>query len=291
MNNQTSKFVGRKSILSAVIMSTIFMTSCATTPESPQGAMEARDKLDALQNNPELADLARVEVRDAEAAVSAAEKPLAESEAELARHRVFMADQKVEIAVAKATTRALESQREQLGEQRDAARLQARTDEVTRARSDASQARQSQAASAAETAELQRQVANLEAEATDRGLVLTLGDVLFATGSAELQRGANTNLDKLVSFLSQYPERTVLIEGHTDNVGSASFNQDLSQRRADSVRRYLMQQDIASHRMRASGIGQERPVSNNETPTGRQQNRRVEIVIEHVPASAARPSR
>lgn len=288
MNSQKSKVFARRSLLSAMIMSTVILTSCATTPESPQGAMEARDKLDALQSNPSLAELARVEVREAEAAVRAAEKPLAASDAELGRHKVFMADQKVEIAIAKATTRSLEMQREQLGEQRDAARLQARTAEVERARGDAAQARRSQATSAAETAELQRQVKNLEAEATDRGLVLTLGDVLFATGSADLQPGANTNLDKLVSFLSQYPERTVLIEGHTDNVGNASFNQGLSQRRADSVRRYLMQQNIASHRMTASGIGQDRPVSTNETSTGRQQNRRVEIVIEHPPASAAR---
>lgn len=283
MNIRANKFVVRRAILSALIASTIVMTSCATTDESPQGAMEARNKLTALEENSALAELARAEVRDADAAVSVAEKPLATSDAELGRHRVFMADHKVDIAVAKATTRSLESQREKLGDERDAARLQARTNEVDRARSDATEARSSQAASAAEAAELQRQVNELEAEATDRGLVLTLGDVLFATGSADMQKGANVNLDKLVSFLNQYPDRRVLIEGHTDNVGSGQFNQDLSQRRADSVRHYLMQQNIAPQRMTAAGIGQDRPVSTNDTSTGRQQNRRVEIVIEHAP--------
>lgn len=289
MNSKTGKLLVRKSIMSAMIMSTVILASCASTPESPQGAMDAREKLDALQSDSALAELARVEVREADAAVRVAEKPLAASEAELGRHRVFMADQKVEIAIAKATTRSLEKQREQLGEERDAARLQARTAEVTRARSDATEARKSQAQSAAEAAELQRQVDNLEAEATDRGLVLTLGDVLFATGSADLQPGANANLDKLVNFLRQYPERTVLIEGHTDNVGSATFNQGLSQRRAESVRRYLTQQNIESGRMTATGIGQDRPVAGNETSTGRQQNRRVEIVIQHAPSTARNP--
>lgn len=284
MNIQSNTTGVRRSALSAFIVSTIFLTSCATTPQSPQGAMAAREKLTALQENPTLSELARVEIREAEAAVRAAEKPLAESDAELGKHRVFMADHKVEIAVAKATTRSLESQREQLGEERSAARLQARTQEVDRARG-------AQAASAAEAEELRRQVEELEAEATDRGLVLTLGDVLFATGSADLQGGANSNLNKLVSFLNEYPERKVLIEGHTDNVGSEQFNQGLSQRRADSVRQYLVQQDISPQRMTATGIGQDRPVSSNETSTGRQQNRRVEIIIEHEPVSAARRQR
>ena len=84
-----------------------------------------------------------------------------------------------------------------------------------------------------------------------------------------------------MSFLNQYPERRVLIEGHTDNVGSADYNQGLSQRRADSVRYYLTQQGIASQRLSTDGIGMDRPVANNDTATGRQQNRRVEIIIEN----------
>ncbi len=281
MNSKTGMKGIRKSALSAVIVSSIFLTACATTPQSPQGAMAAREKLTALQENPTLADLARVEIREADAAVRAAEKPVKSAEAELGKHRVYLADQKVAIAVAKATTRSLESQRDQLGEQRSEARLQARTQEVDRARS-------SQAASAAEAEKLRRQVEELEAEATDRGLVLTLGDVLFATGSADLQGGANANLNKLVKFLNEYPERKVVIEGHTDNVGNEQFNQGLSQRRADSVRQYLVQQDIAPRRMTATGLGQNRPISPNNTSTGRQQNRRVEIVIEHAPVSAVR---
>jgi outer membrane protein OmpA-like peptidoglycan-associated protein len=84
-----------------------------------------------------------------------------------------------------------------------------------------------------------------------------------------------------VSFLSQYPERGVLIEGHTDNVGSAQFNQNLSLKRAESVRRYLADHGVQSQRLTVSGLGFERPVASNESATGRQQNRRVEVIIEN----------
>ncbi|MEQ8514599.1 MAG: OmpA family protein [Chromatocurvus sp.] len=224
-----------------------------------------------------------------------------------------MADRKVSIAEARATTRYAEAQRVRLGEQRDEARLQARTreadaarreaslarseaararDETEMARNDAATARsaaeaaqraemETAAETAREAAEYQRQISALQAETTERGLVLTLGDVLFATGSAELQSGGNRNLDRLVAFLNEYPERTVLIEGHTDNVGNAEYNRGLSQRRADSVRSYLIQQGIPSQSLSASGIGLARPIADNDTPGGRQQNRRVEIVIEN----------
>ena len=134
----------------------------------------------------------------------------------------------------------------------------------------------------------QRQIEALEAEITDRGVVLTLGDVLFATGSSDLQKDANNSLNKLVSFLNQYPDRQVLIEGHTDDVGSVEFNRGLSERRAESVRGSLRQQGIASRRLATAGLGMERPVANNGTAAGRQQNRRVEIIIENPPGPGVR---
>lgn len=269
----------------AMAFSSLMITSCATTPDSPQGASEVRSKLTALQADPNLADRARAELREAEEAVRIAEQPLREEDAALGEHRVYMADRKVSIAEAKATTRYAEDQRAQLGEERSEARLEARSREVGRARDAAERARLSEqqgAATASEQArEYQRQIDKLQAEVTDRGLVLTLGDVLFASGSAELQGNANRNLDELVSFLNQYPERRVQIEGHTDNVGSAEYNKGLSLRRAESVSRYLTQQGIDSQRISATGIGMEQPVANNDSEMGRQQNRRVEIIIDN----------
>ncbi|WP_189577046.1 OmpA family protein [Marinobacter zhanjiangensis] len=275
---------GRKTTM-ALVLSSALLTACATAPTSPDGSENVRDKLTELQQNPAMMTHARVELRDAEAAVELAEQPLGGDDEALAAHRVYMADRALDIARAKGQTRLLEAERTQLGEQRDAARLAARTREADRARAEAESARSSQEAAAAmsarEAEELQRQIDLLEAEATERGLVLTLGDVLFATGSAEIQGGTNDNLEKLANFLDQYPDRKVLIEGHTDNVGSAGFNQTLSRQRAESVRRFLVDRGIDRSRLSVSGFGFERPVAGNDTSTGRQQNRRVEVIIEN----------
>ncbi len=135
-------------------------------------------------------------------------------------------------------------------------------------------------------AELQRQIDLLEAKTTERGLVLTLGNVLFETGRSDLKPGATTSLDKLVSFLNQYPDRNAVIEGHTDDVGTSISNQALSQRRADSVNTYLLQRGINSQRLTASGMGEDQPVADNGSENGRQQNRRVEIIIDNPPLVA-----
>jgi outer membrane protein OmpA-like peptidoglycan-associated protein len=266
-----------------VLLSSVLLSACAMSPTSPDGSEELRAKLTQLQQNPDMMTHARVQLRDAEAAVELAEQPL-DDEAVVA-HRIYMADRMIEIARAKGQVGLLEAERELLGEQRDEARLTARTREADQAHADAESARSSQAQAAAmsarEAEELQRQIDTLEAEATERGLVLTLGDVLFATGSAEIQGGTNQNLEKLVTFLKQYPERQVLIEGHTDNVGSAAFNETLSRQRAESVRRFLISRGIDSSRLSVSGYGFERPVASNDTAMGRQQNRRVEVVIEN----------
>ncbi len=278
MKTLSIQTVKRVTLLTGILASTLVISACATGPAPPQGADQVRTKLTMLQQNPALANNVRNEIRDADAAVRIAEQPLKGSEAELGQHRVYMAHRSVAIAEARATTRLAEEQRQGLGEQRDAARLDARTreadlarDETTRARSEAS----------VQAAEYQRQIDALEAEVTDRGVVLTLGDVLFATGSAELQSGAHSNLNRLVSFLGQYPDRQVQIEGHTDNVGAAAFNQALSQRRADSVRSYLTRQGIASQRLSTSGLGFDQPIASNANAGGRQQNRRVEIIIDN----------
>ncbi|MDI9245136.1 OmpA family protein [Marinobacter sp. CHS3-4] len=268
-----------------VVVCSLLLSACATAPETPSAALDVRQKLTELQRNPEVAGNARIEMREAETAVALAEQPLDSDEATLADHRVYMADRMVEIARAKGSTRQLEADRKRLGEERDAARLAVRTLEADTARADAKSARSSELAAAATASkaaeEMQRQIDELEAEATERGLVLTLGDVLFATGSAELQGGPNRNLEKLVDFLTAYPDRDVLIEGHTDNVGSATFNQTLSLQRAQSVRRYLTDHGVQNRRLTLAGLGLERPVASNESALGRQQNRRVEVIIEH----------
>jgi len=156
-----------------------------------------------------------------------------------------------------------------------------------RARSDANAAHVAAASSEQQAAELQRQIDVLQAKPTDRGLIVTLGDVLFTTGRADLQAGAAGNLGRLVTFLNKYPDRTVAIEGYTDSVGSEDSNQRLSEHRADSVKSYLTGQGISAIRLSASGKGENDPVANNDSASGRQQNRRVEVIISN-PSAASR---
>ena len=297
----TTKFrdvIARKTLIGAAVAS-ILLAACTTAPVKPDGAAEARVKLTQLQSDPNLASRAAAAIKDAGAAVRVAEQP--EADKEVAANRVYLADRKVDTARALAETRFAEDQRAVITAQRDSDRLDARTHEADaakdqvatakaenaaqrvaadQARSDAANAAQVAAAnSEQQAAELQRQIDVLQAKPTDRGLVLTLGDVLFTTGRADLKPGAAGNLNKLVAFLNKYPDRSVTIQGYTDSVGSEDYNQGLSERRADSVKSYLAEQGVSSMRLSARGKGRSDPVADNESAAGRQQNRRVEVII------------
>ncbi len=131
----------------------------------------------------------------------------------------------------------------------------------------------------ARTADLQRKLVDLEAQKTDRGRVVTLGDVLFEFNRADVKPAAQLQLGKLAEFLRQFPERRVSIEGHTDNVGSAAYNDQLSLRRAESIRAQLALLGVSGDRMGSVGYGKQYPVASNTTDTNRAMNRRVEVII------------
>jgi outer membrane protein OmpA-like peptidoglycan-associated protein len=298
--------------LVATAVAAALVTACASAPTKPAGSAEVRSKLTQLQANTDLASRAPVAMKDADAAVRMAEKP--QPDESLARHLVFMADRKVDTAKALAETSLAEDQRTTLSEQREKARLDARTHEADvakgqvaaartdsaeqklaadRSRIDADAARASAANAQLQTAELQKQALEMQkqlddmnAKVTERGVVLTLGDVLFTTGKADLKAAATGNLNKLATFLGQYPTRTVLIEGYTDNVGSDDYNQGLSQRRADGVKSFLATQGVGLVRLSSLGKGESDPVADNSSSEGRQLNRRVEVVISNPPAAS-----
>ncbi len=304
MNTLFRNHASYATVLTVAAAVTLTLAGCATTPVSPDGAAEVRAKLTRLQSDPNLANRAPRALQEAETAVRLAEVP-ATKDAALGAHLVYMADRKVDIAMAQAATGQAEDQLVKLGEERERSRLEARTREADKAHADADAARAgaadaarlaSDAAAAAsaaaadaalQTADMQRQIDALQAKATERGLVLTLGDVLFTSGQADIKVGASNNLYRLVTFLNQNPARNVEIEGHTDNVGSDDYNQGLSQRRADSVKSFLVQQGISSERIAASGKGEHQPVADNESAGGRQQNRRVEVIIKNPPPIVA----
>jgi outer membrane protein OmpA-like peptidoglycan-associated protein len=130
-----------------------------------------------------------------------------------------------------------------------------------------------------QNAQLQRLLADLQAKQTERGMLVTLGDVLFESGRAEVKPGAQASLRKLADFLQQYPSRSILIEGHTDSVGSAASNAALSQRRADAVDAALVAMGLAGQRTTTVGYGEDYPVADNGSDTNRALNRRVEVYI------------
>jgi len=242
MNTKFHTPNSRNALVAAAVAS-VLLAACASVPTKPDGAAEARNHLIDLQSDPNLATRAPVAIAAAEAAVRIAEQP--QPDKDLAAYRVYIANTKVDTARADAETRFEEDQRVTLTAQRESARLDARTREANAAKAltaaaqaegaaqksqaDSARAEAQTANSAAELAALtsqqraedyQRQIDALQAKVTDRGLVLTLGDVLFSTGRADLKSGSSGNLNKLVTFLGRYPERTAAIEGYTDSVGS-----------------------------------------------------------------------
>lgn len=131
----------------------------------------------------------------------------------------------------------------------------------------------------AELAQLLKEMSELQGQLTDRGIVLTIGDVLFATGKSNLNASAQRSMDKISEFLQKKHNRNLLVEGHTDSVGSDEYNQGLSEQRAASVKSALVKRGIASERIVTIGYGKKFPLASNADASGKQQNRRVEAVI------------
>lgn len=227
---------------------------------------------------------------DAQARI-AAEKRAAEereakarADAEAEQRRRQEADQaRQQAEAAKAEAERMKAEAEQAAA--EAARQKREADqERAAAQAEAEKARQAAAQAEAEKAQLRSQLLTqlnsiLQTRDSARGLIVNMSDVLFRTGSATLQPGAREKLAKISGIVLAHPGLTLQIEGHTDSVGGEEFNQQLSERRADSVRDFLAQQGVPASSMSAKGFGKTQPVADNETPEGRQRNRRVELVV------------
>jgi len=126
---------------------------------------------------------------------------------------------------------------------------------------------------------LTRQLENLQLRKTESGVVVTLGDVLFATGQASLVEGALSSLEEVVDLLQTEPDKKIRVEGHTDSSGEAEANTELSQQRADAVRHALIDLGVAEDRITAIGMGEDFPIASNEDAAGRARNRRVDVIL------------
>jgi outer membrane protein OmpA-like peptidoglycan-associated protein len=263
----------------------LLLAGCAADLVKDPGAAQARADLTTLQSDPHLAGRAPIAIHDAETAVQDAELPQTDPVVET--HLVYIADRRVQIARALSQTKYDEDQLKLLSERNGQIQLDARTNEADAAKRKSEELQAQTDAAKARNDQLQAQLLALQAKQTDRGMVLTLGDVLFSSGRADLKAGSVENLDRLVTFLGQAPDRNVRIEGHTDNRGGQDMNQALSQRRAESVAGYLTGRGVASSRITAVGEGYNSPVADNATDAGRQANRRVEVIIQNPPEQAS----
>ncbi|HEX9661713.1 MAG TPA: OmpA family protein [Candidatus Binatia bacterium] len=284
--------------LPTALLAMATLAGCSTVPENSL-LHEARNDYRAAQNDPQVASLAASEMKQAEDALNKADNASnKKEEAAVVTHLAYLAKQKVAIAQEAAKQKQAEATVASAAKERGKIRLEARTAEATKAQQEAGasqlQAEASQREAAASqqkaemsqqqardaemrTSQLQAELRELNAKQTERGLVVTLGDVLFDTDKAQLK--ARGSLQKLADFLKQHPERKVRVEGYTDSTGSADYNLGLSDRRANAVRQSLMDMGVSSDRITSRGYGKESPVANNSTPAGRQLNRRVEIVL------------
>lgn len=244
--------------------------ACATAPQSNPMLEQARVAVTSAQNNPQVMGESKVDLTTAQDALAQGDALLkAGKPVEDVNHEAYIADR---FALAAQKGADLETSRKAIADannRRNAVLLTAREDDAARANQLAQTKSQ----------ELAVALADLQASKTDRGLVVTLGDVLFASGRADLKSGSQQTMEKLSAFLRAYPKRNVQIDGFTDNVGSDDYNQSLSERRADSVRDALKRMGIANDRILTNGRGKSSPVGDNDTASGRQQNRRVEVLI------------
>jgi len=179
---------------------------------------------------------------------------------------------------ARADAAAANQQAQIAAQQAQAANAQAQS---ATQQADVERARAAQSAAEAADArdKLRVVLIELQGRETERGLLVTLGDVLFTTGRSELLPNAGPRMDKLAAFLNQFPEKSLLIEGYTDSTGSDALNQELSMRRAEAVRAALAQRGVSPTRMATRGYGEGYPIASNTSPEGRAMNRRVEVVV------------
>jgi outer membrane protein OmpA-like peptidoglycan-associated protein len=251
----------------------IVLAACASAPQRSEQLEQARAQIQTLSQDPLAQQAAGRDLEAARKSLQQAEIALQQKQPLAAvDHLAYLARRHAEAGEARVSEAHSRQEVARAQEDRNKILMDARSREAQNAQTQA-QSAQAQLASA------QQQLADLQAKKTDRGIVVTLGDVLFDTGQATLKPGANLALNRLAIFLSANPQTKIIIEGHTDSRGSDEYNEVLSERRARAVSAELMSRGISTDQLQTLGRGKAYPVASNDTPEGRQQNRRVEIVF------------
>jgi outer membrane protein OmpA-like peptidoglycan-associated protein len=272
------------------------LSACATMPQPNAALEDARAAVQTAEADPNVIKYAPLDLDRAKKDLSAADDAaLHHRGAEIAQ-AAYLATQNARIAQAHGAAKADDARVAAGQTERDQIMLAARTREAENAKASAAN---SQAVAAValsqrdqakeDAAQAQAELEALKATPTPRGLVLTLGDVMFDTGRSELKSGGVRKIEQLAQFLTEHPDRRVQIDGFTDSVGGDAYNEQLSQRRADSVKAALVSRNIDPARIGTEGYGKDYPVASNSDSGGRQLNRRVEVVIGGQNGSAIAP--
>jgi outer membrane protein OmpA-like peptidoglycan-associated protein len=255
----------------AAVAAAAIVTGCA--PRTNRALERAQAAYQEAATSPDVSQKAPVALHEAQEALDRARRAWDEDHDDQDTNSLaYVAERRVEIARNAAEQKKAEEEAQALNADRDRVLLEARTGEAQTARERARR--------------LEQELSQLHARKTERGTVVTFGDVLFETGRAELKPGAMRDIDRLATVLRQEPDRQVVIEGHTDSTGSPDTNRRLSEERADAVRDALVTSGIPADRIVTRGLGEGYPVASNATAAGRQQNRRVEIIIPPTSATA-----
>ncbi len=277
------------------------LAACSTLPETITELEQARMDVNAADRHPMVERVAGSELQKAQTALEKADAEVRDNgDLKVIKHHAYVASRHADIVMERIREQEALERIEDSEAERTKALLQAREAEVEQQAARAEEkarladekarlaeekalearlAEERAEMAAAEAAELKALVDELQAEQTDRGLVLTLGDVLFDVDGADLKPGAMSTIDRLAEFLGEHENYALVIEGHTDSTGEADYNAALSSRRADAVRAALVSRGIDAARLRAHGLGEAYPVASNDSAAGRQQNRRVEIIV------------
>jgi outer membrane protein OmpA-like peptidoglycan-associated protein len=291
------------------------LAACSSLPDRNANLDEARSSLQTAQSDLRTQGLAGAELQAATTALAAAEAAHARGDDSVTvDHLAYLARQRVRLLEEAGQKRAAEAAVADAQRLRDQLRLAARTQEADAAKGSAQTAQRDAQAAQRDTQAAQRdtlaaqrsnqqaqlaagqsrqqateadtraallaqQLQTLQAKPTERGMVVTIGDVLFDTDRSQVKASGLGSMEKLVAFLKANPERRALVEGYTDSMGNDAYNQALSDRRAEAVRGALVTMGVASDRLSAKGLGEAYPVASNDSASGRQMNRRVEIVL------------
>jgi outer membrane protein OmpA-like peptidoglycan-associated protein len=241
------------------ILVSVLLTGCASAPPHNSNLDAAISSYQSASQDPAVMQAAPEQLQKASTAIDKAKSLYQQNPSDAdVDHYAYLAQKRVEIAKEKAENDTIQEKIKKAGAQRDALMLESKQQKID---------------------QLRDQLSSMKAKKTNRGLVLTLGSVLFDVNKSTLKSGATQNIDKLAHFMANDPKTNVMIEGYTDNTGKSDYNKRLSRRRAEAVRDALVSDGINPQRIITKGYGSEYPVASNKTAAGRQENRRVEVVI------------